>query len=42
MREILKIRLSIDLLNKLKKDAKENGLSISAYVRFILINYGKI
>lgn len=40
-REYIGFELSKDLLNKLKEEANKSELSISAFIRMILINYMK-
>ena len=35
--KMVNLRVDLELYNKLKKEAKENGLNISSYIRFILI-----
>lgn len=38
---MIHIRIEEDLKEQLEKEAKEKGLSLSAYIRMILIERGK-
>ena len=41
MKEVINIRISKELKEKLKKEAEEKGLTLSGYIKFILAERNK-
>ena len=41
MKEVINIRISKELKEKLKKEAREKGLTLSGYIKFILAERNK-